>query len=166
MLWWEGGTKMMDEMIKWMRTKLDKGMWSKSLQPVVCTAQCLVPEHEARTSFLCSSMFWHAYLYPHYTNAIFILMPIICLGLPPPTSSLCPWPSGAFISGAVSPLRQLFTQSARKLALNMAIRWHTESRNRHNQSNTDVISNFIVFLSHTFTSHSICAPPPWPQPSY
>lgn len=95
------------------------------------------------------------------------------MGCPPPPASLRPWLSSAFISGAVSSFRQLFTQSARKLALNMAIRWHTESRNRHNQSNTDVISNFIVpFLSFSLTlssspfiSHSICSPPHDHNPS-
>lgn len=48
----------------------------------------------------------------------------------------------------------------------MAIRWHTESRNRHNQSNTDAISNFIscspsfslTFSSSPFISPLICSP--------
>lgn len=104
-----------------------------------------------------------------YTNVIFIIIFILfkfLVTLRPP-SSLCPWLSCAFNRDAVSSFRQLFTQSARKLELNMAIRWHTESRNRHNQSNTDAISNFIVpslSFSHTFSSSPfisplICSPP-------
>lgn len=102
-----------------------------------------------------------------YTNVKFIIMSIICLRLPATSCSLCPWLSSAFISAAVSSFRQLFTQSARKPALNTAIRWHTESRNRHNQSSTDVISNFIIpslsfsltLSSSPFVSRSICSPP-------
>lgn len=55
----------------------------------------------------------------------------------------------------------------------MAIRWHTVSRNRPNQSNTDAISNFIVpslslsltFSSSPFISPLICSPPHDHNPS-
>lgn len=55
----------------------------------------------------------------------------------------------------------------------MAIRWHTESRNRHNQSNTDAISNATVpslsfsltFLFSTLISPLICSPPHDHNPS-
>lgn len=105
------------------------------------------------------------------SNILFIKVSIICLGAPLlslSSAELC------FHSAAVSSFRQLFTQSATKLALNMAIRWHTAHCNRHNQSNTDAISNFIApfqsfSLSHfhppPFISALICSPPHDHNPS-
>ncbi len=109
-----------------------------------------------------------------YTNVIFIRISIISLGLPvsPPALSVLGW--AVFSMALQFPFyRQLFTQSARKLALNTAIRWHTESRNRSNQSNTDAISNFIApslsfsltFSFSPFISPLICSSPHDHNPS-
>lgn len=86
-----------------------------------------------------------------YINVLFIKLFIICLRAP--LISLFS-ADLHFRSAAVSSFWQLFTQSAtKKLGLNMAIRWHTDICNRHNQSNTDAISNFITPFQSVSLSH-------------
>lgn len=147
-----------------MRTKLDERRWRERQRLRVQIDAHMLSLHSSDVAFV---FVWHIII---YINVLFIKSFIICLRAPPSSlfsAELCSQ------SAAVSSFWQLFMQPATKLRLNMAIRWHTEICNRHNQSNTDAISNFITpfqsfsltFSSFLFISSLICSPPHDHNPS-